>query len=103
MSDQEQPEDLDAHAKRAAAARRAWATMERAGGLVNLTEIADRWGVEKQTVRGYRDRHPAGAPDAWPEPVQKFGRVELFLAAEVDLWRATPRRRGPRPKHPQDR
>lgn len=101
MSDTADP-DLDARAKEASAARRAWDALERTGGVANITEIARQWGVEPQTVRDYRERHPADGPDPWPEPVEKFGRVELFLVAEAALWRATPRRRGPRPRTDTD-
>ncbi|MGX6446445.1 hypothetical protein ACVU7I_00030 [Patulibacter sp. S7RM1-6] len=93
----EPPEDLDQQRQTAARAERAWRALEATGGLLALADIAARWGVGKETVRAYRARR-----DDFPEPVATIGRSEVWTAASVDLWRATPRRPGRRPKEPRD-
>jgi len=93
MSDPSATPDLQELAERAAAAARAWVALEQAGGLVSISEIAERWGVEKQTVRNHHQRS-----DDFPAPVTTRGRSDLWLTAEIDHWRASPRRRGRPPK-----
>lgn len=96
MNGAENTPDLDALAARAATARRAHVALEKAGGLISLTEIAERWGVGKQTVRNHYERR-----DGFPNPVATHGRTDLWLTAEIDHWRATPRRRGRPPQAPR--
>lgn len=95
MSDPSATSDLQELSKRADEAARAWAALEQAGGLVSISEIAERWGVEKQTVRNHHQRS-----DDFPAPVVTRGRSDLWLTAEIDRWRATPRKRGRPPKKP---
>jgi hypothetical protein len=67
-----------AGSKRVHAALRA---IEKAGGLVTPSEIADEWGVSpaavsKRIVRGQ-----------FPEPVKTAGRVRLYLRDQVEPYR----------------
>lgn len=85
MSAAPDPEDF---AKAAAAARRGWTMVANAGGLLTVADIARRWGVESPTVRE-AVQHPT-----FPAPAVTIGRSDLWLAPEVDQWRATPRKPG---------
>jgi predicted DNA-binding transcriptional regulator AlpA len=96
VSESKSAADLEELRKVAVRAERAWRSVEATGGLLALADIAARWGVGKETVRAYRDRR-----DDFPEPVATIGRSEVWTAASVDLWRATPRRAGRRPKEPR--
>lgn len=96
MSAPKPPADLDELRKAAARADRAWQSCAAAGGLVTLADIAARWGVDRGTVRGYRNRR-----EDFPEPVATIGPSEVWTTAAIDLWRATPRPRGRPPKNPK--
>lgn len=85
--------DLDDLAEGARDARLAWVALTGAGGLVAIPDIVERWGVTRSTVRGYIANR-----DDFPRPVGTLGSVDFWLAADIDLWRATPRRRGRPPK-----
>lgn len=84
MSDEPKPEDFT---QAALAARRGWTTVANTGGLLTVADIARRWGVEGTTAR-----QAVNHPD-FPEPAVTIGRSDLWLAPEVDQWRATPRKR----------
>lgn len=71
-----------------AAARRAWRSLERAGGLVSNADLRVRWGgadgpLARQTVQKLTAR------EDFPKPVIRGGRgvPDQWLAAEVDDWR----------------
>lgn len=53
--------------------------------LVTLADLAERWGIARTTITEHAGR------DDFPEPVAMFGRSSVWLAAEAELWRATPR------------
>lgn len=92
MSSAPDPEDF---AKAAATARRGWTMVSNAGGLLTVADIARRWGVGPQTVRE-AVQHPT-----FPAPAVTIGRSDLWLAPEIDQWRATPRKVGRPRKTPQ--
>lgn len=93
MSDQEPAPDLDELARLAKLAERRHQALEDVGGLLAMSDIAERWGVDAETVRKHRKRRAD-----FPDPVATIGRSEVWTAASVDLWRATPRKRGRPPK-----
>ncbi|CAB4892358.1 unannotated protein [freshwater metagenome] len=92
MSDDQEPADLEELARRAKLAERRHQALEDVGGLLSIADIAERWGVDAETVRTHRKRR-----DDFPEPIGTIGRSEVWTAAAIDLWRATPRKRGPKP------
>lgn len=59
------------------------------GGVVTVADLEARWGITYSTAHDYVRR------DGFPAPWQSIGtRGQLWLAAEVDLWRNTPRPTG---------
>ena len=80
--------DPDQFAKAATAARRGWTMVASTGGLLTIAEIARRWDVEEPTARKATRR------EDFPAPAVTIGRSDLWLAPEVDQWRATPRKVG---------
>ena len=65
------------------------ADIEAAGGLVTVTDIARRYEVSKA-----RAAQLVVAP-SFPKPLKhRIGRSQVWIAHEVDVWRATPRRAG---------
>lgn len=85
MSDANELRDL---ADRARRARREWEKSYATLDLVTLADLAERWGIARTTITEHADR------DDFPEPVATFGRSWVWLGAEVELWRATPRPAG---------
>lgn len=83
--------DLDALRRAVERARRAADELQAAGGVVGQADLANRWGISNAAVAVHTKR-----PD-FPEPVAFVGTRPLWLAAEVDLYRHTPRKPGPRP------
>lgn len=73
------PEDLHA---REARALRAWAALTATGGLLALADAADRWGITVSTLRAYRGRH------ALPDRAARIASSDVWLAAELNYWRA---------------
>ncbi|MFT4034138.1 MAG: hypothetical protein QM679_01020 [Patulibacter sp.] len=80
-------------------ARRAWDALQRAGGVVTLGDLADRWQVTRQ-----RASARANTP-GFPEPVVTVGKSGIWLSAEVDHWTHEVAHRdgrpGPLPRHAQ--
>lgn len=96
MSNPPAPEDLDAIAERQQQAAAAWEALQATGGIEMLAQTARRWGLSAGTVNAWRGRRPD-----FPDPVGRAGRYEVWLAADLDHWRATPRKPG-RPRKPRD-
>lgn len=85
-------DDLNELRRRAEAARQSADGLAVKGGLVGLVDLPERWGVDHSTASAHTKR------ESFPEPYQYVGDRPLWIAAEVDLWRATPRKPGPRAK-----
>lgn len=73
--------DLTAQDQRRA--RRAYDTVADAGGLVGTADIARRWDISPA-----RARHLVKT-DGFPTPLGHINAYPYWLAADVDLWRAT--------------
>lgn len=62
--------------------------LDREGGLLNAADIARRYNTSRERA-GQLTRHPD-----FPQPVARAGKSDLWLASEVDRFRATPRQPG---------
>lgn len=61
--------------------------------LVTAADIANEHGFESQSVVwNYRERYATSA-DPFPDPVAKFGRVDVYWRPAVNLWMAGHKRR----------
>lgn len=73
----------------------AWQILQQAGGLVGRPEIAERLDISVgRTWHLTRQRH-------FPDPVAQIAGRELWLAADVEAYRATPAPVGRPPKSKQ--
>lgn len=70
----------------------AWQILQQAGGLVGRPEIAERFGISVgRTWHLTRQRH-------FPDPVAEIAGRQLWLAADVDAYKAEPAPVGRPPK-----
>jgi hypothetical protein len=61
--------------------------------LVTAADIARRHGFESASVVwNYRVRY-ANTRHPFPDPIRKFGRIEVFWGPAVDLWMTNHKRR----------
>jgi predicted DNA-binding transcriptional regulator AlpA len=88
----ENPDELAAAAATAKGAEKAWAAVQRTGGVITIRGMAERWGITIQTARAH------AAHSTFPKPIEHVDRADLWLTAAVDHWRATPRSPGRPPK-----
>ena len=73
---------------RTEAGQQAWDAIHRAGGLVSVQELAQRWGISRQAV-DKRTRLESFPPNIKATPVTR-----LFLSCEVDAWEAEQKKDG---------
>lgn len=72
--------------------RELWDQLAAVGGLVTVAEIAGRLDVSRAYASKITRR------DDFPEPVDTLGDRPVWLWADVQEWRSSERRPGPKPR-----
>lgn len=65
------------------AQRRAWKTLAEHGGVLGRSDLRDRWNVTRARIGQL-----VNTPD-FPEPIGHVNGEPVWLASDVDPWRAS--------------
>jgi predicted DNA-binding transcriptional regulator AlpA len=83
MSDDRKPSSI---------VRTLWDQLAATGGIVTVSEIADRLDVSRAYASKITRR------DDFPPPVDTLGERPVWLWADVEGWREAERKPGPKPR-----